>query len=153
MVAFGPGIITTVAGNGIIGYNGDNIAATSAELFYPGSVAVDGAGNLYIGDPNSCRMRKVTPGGTITTVAGTGTQGYNGDNIAATSAELSSPNGVAVDGAGNLYIADRNNGRIRKVTPGGTITTVAGNWNAGVQRRQHRRDQLKSLPTRERCGG
>jgi sugar lactone lactonase YvrE len=127
MVAFGPGIITTVAGNGNPGYNGDNIPATSAELSSPYSIAVDGAGNLYIADGGNARVHKVTPGGTITTVAGNGTPGYNGDNIPATSAELYDPAGVAVDGAGSLYIADLGNNRIRKVTPDGTITTVAGN--------------------------
>ena len=125
------GIILSVAGNGTQGYNGDNIAATSAELNYPAGVAVDGAGNLYIADTGNNRIRKMTPGGTITTVAGTGTTGYSGDNIAATSATLSSPYGVAVDGAGNLYIADYGNNRIRKVTPSGTITTVAGNGTYG----------------------
>jgi sugar lactone lactonase YvrE len=124
------GIISTVAGNGTAGYNGDNIAATSAKLNYPTSVVMDGAGNLYIADFDNSRIRKVTPGGTITTVAGNGTQGYNGDNIAATSAELS-PYGLAMDGAGNLYIADGYNNRVRKVTPGGAITTVAGNGTAG----------------------
>ncbi len=130
MVAFGPGIITTVAGTGTPGYNGDNIAATSAELKMPYGVAVDSAGNLYIADLSNNRIRKVTPSGIIT-VTGNGTPGYNGDNIAAVSAELSLPNGVAVDGAGNLYIADTNNSRIRKVTPDGTITTVAGNGTPG----------------------
>ena len=130
-VAFGPGTITTYAGNGTLGYNGDNIAATSAELYYPNGVAVDGSGNLYIADYENNRIRKVTPGGTITTVAGTGAGGYNGDNIAATSAELCYPVGVAVDGSGNLYIADYDNYRIRKVTPDGTITTVAGTGGYG----------------------
>ncbi len=127
LVAFGPGTISTVAGNGTAGYNGDNIAASSAELTHPNRIAMDGAGNLYIADTNNARIRMVTPGGTITTVAGNGTAGYNGDNIAATSAELDVPYGVAVDGAGNLYIADENNQRIRMVTPSGMITTVAGN--------------------------
>ena len=132
MVAFGPGIISTVAGNGTVGYSGDGGSAVSSELAYPMGVAVDGAGNLYIADGYyNNRIRKVTPGGTITTVAGNGVAGYNGDNIAATSAELSDPSGVAVDGAGNLYIADLGNSRIRKVTPDGTITTMAGNGTAG----------------------
>jgi hypothetical protein len=130
-VAFGPGIITTSAGNGTYGYSGDTAAATSAELANPYGVAVDGAGNLYIADNANNRIRKVTPGGTITNVAGTGTAGYNGDNIPATSASLAYPGGVAVDGAGNLYIADYGNNRIRKVTLGGTITTVAGTGTAG----------------------
>jgi sugar lactone lactonase YvrE len=125
------GTITTVAGNGTAGYNGDNIAATSAQINTPTGVAVDGAGNVYVADLNNQRIRKVTPSGTITTVAGNGTGGYNGDNIAATSAELYAPAGVAVDGGGNLYIADARNCRIRKVTPDGIIGTVAGNGTAG----------------------
>jgi sugar lactone lactonase YvrE len=125
------GNITTVAGNGTPGYNGDNIAATGAELDYPWGVAVDGLGNLYIADWSNSRVREVTPNGTITTVAGTGTRGYNGDNIPATSAEVGYVPAIAVDGAGSLYIADASNYRIRKVTPGGTIATVAGTGTAG----------------------
>jgi sugar lactone lactonase YvrE len=119
------GTITTVAGNGFCGYNGDNIAATSAALCYPVGVAVDSAGNLYIADEANQRIRKVDASGTITTVAGNGIWGYNGDNIAATSAELATPLGVAVDSAGNLYIADDDNERIRKVDASGTITSMA----------------------------
>ena len=130
LVAFGPGTISTFAGTGTAGYNGDGIAAITAELYNPIGVAMDGAGNLYISDYNQ-RIRKVTPGGTISTVAGTGTAGYGGDNGPATSAQLSYPFGIAVDGAGNLYIADRLNNRVRKVTPGGTISTVAGTGTAG----------------------
>jgi len=127
------GIITTVAGNGSGGYNGDNIAATSAQLSNPYGVAVDGAGNLYIVDNGNDRIRKVTAAtGIITTVAGNGTFGYAGDNGAATSAKLNTPQGVAVDGAGNVYIADAFNERIRMVTATtGIITTVAGTGTAG----------------------
>ena len=116
------GVITTVAGNGTEGFGGDNGPATSAQLFNPGGVAVDAAGNLYIGD--SWSIRKVS-NGVITIVAGTGTPGYSGDNGPATSARLSDPLGVAVDSSGNLYIADAGNNRIRKVS-NGVITTVAG---------------------------
>ena len=121
------GIITTAAGNGIAGYNGDNLAATSAGLNYPTGVAVDASGNLYIVDSNNNRIRMVS-GGIITTVAGNGAAGYNGDNIAATSAACN-PTDVAVDFSGNLFIADQGNQRIRKVS-GGIITTVAGNGTA-----------------------
>src|SRR5271157_2356151 len=119
------GTITTIAGNGMQGFSGDGGPATSASLTYPAGVAVDPAGNLYIADSYNNRIRKVS-GGTITTVAGNGAYGFSGDGGPATSASLYWPQGVAVDSAGNLYIADTGNQRIRKVS-GGTITTVAGN--------------------------
>ncbi|MCP2297176.1 NHL repeat-containing protein [Nocardia amikacinitolerans] len=125
------GVITTVAGTGTGGYNGDNRPAINADLNEPCGVAVDGAGNLYIADLFNERVRRVDPAGVITTVAGAGTQGYNGDNQPAIIAELSQPCGVAVDGAGNLYIADRYNQRVRRVDPAGVITTVAGTGTAG----------------------
>jgi len=132
-LAYTPGTITTVAGNGTGGYSGDSGAATSAKLWAPYGVAVDGAGNLYIADSNNSRIREVTVAtGIITTVAGTGSGGYTGDSGAATSAKLYYPNGVSVDGAGNLYIADFGNNRIRKVTAAtGIITTVAGTGTGG----------------------
>jgi uncharacterized repeat protein (TIGR01451 family) len=125
------GIITTVAGNGMQGYSGDEGFATAAELSWTSGVAVDGSGNLYIADQYNNAVRKVSPAGIITTVAGNGTQGFSGDAGRATSAELNLPCGVAVDGAGNLYIADQGNNRIRKVSAAGIITTVAGNGTAG----------------------
>jgi sugar lactone lactonase YvrE len=133
MVSVATGMITTVAGNGTRGYNGDNIAATSAELNQPYSVLADAAGNVYIPDELNQRVRMVTAAtGVITTVAGTGTLGYNGDNIAATAAELSDPEGLAMDGAGNLYISDNGNRRVRVVAAGtGMITTFAGNGTEG----------------------
>jgi sugar lactone lactonase YvrE len=124
------GIITTVAGT-TLGFSGDGGAATSAQLVNPWGVAVDGAGNLFIADTSNNRIRKVTVDGIITTVAGTGTRGFSGDGGPATSAQLSVPEGVAVDGAGNLFIAEFNNQRIRKVTAAGIITTVAGTGISG----------------------
>ena len=108
------------------GFSGDGGPATSARLYAPDGVAVDGQGNVYIADSDNHRVRKVSPGGTITTFAGTGMQGFSGDGGPATSAQLRYPHGVAVDGQGNVYIADCDNGRVRKVSPGGTITTFAG---------------------------
>jgi uncharacterized protein (TIGR03437 family) len=125
------GIITTVAGNGSYGYSGDGGPATSAQLYNPLGVAVDAAGNLYIADSANSRIRKVATNGIITTGAGSGSIGYSGDAGPATSAQLRGPSGVAVDAAGNLYIADAGNSRIRKVATNGIITTVAGNGSPG----------------------
>ncbi len=121
------GTITTVAGDGNCCFGGDGGLATSAQLLYPAGVAADASGNLFIADTDNNRVRKVSAAGVITTVAGDGTYGYSGDGGAATGAELGYPSGVAVDSAGNLYIADTNNNRIREVSSGGIITTVAGN--------------------------
>jgi trimeric autotransporter adhesin len=123
------GIITTAAGNGSVGSSGDGGQATSAQLSSPNAVAVDSAGNVYIDDTGNNRIRKVTPAGVISTVAGNGSQGYSGDGGPATSAQINGTNAVAVDTIGNLYIADSN--RVRKVTPAGTISTVAGNGSPG----------------------
>ncbi len=127
------GILSTVAGNGVPGFLGDGGAATAAELYYPTAVAVDGAGNLYIADSNNNRIRKVTAGTSfITTIAGNGTAGIGGDGGLGPLAQLNNPQGVAVDAAGNVYIADTNNYRVRKVTAGtGIITTLAGNGIGG----------------------
>src|ERR1035437_6482117 len=123
------GILTPIAGNGTRGFSGDNGPATSAQLSGPSGFAVDSAGNLYIVDQFNYRVREVSSG-VITTVAGNGTHGFSGDNGPATSAQLNFghggyPSGIAVDSAGNLYIADSGNARIRKVS-NGVITTVAG---------------------------
>src|SRR4249919_667262 len=118
------GVITTVAGNGNAVFSGDNGAAVNAGLPGPAGLVVDGNGNLYIADMVNHRVRKVTLGGTITTVAGTGTPGYSGDFAAATSALLAAPTDVDMDAAGNLYITDFGNQAVRKVATNGVINTV-----------------------------
>jgi|HubBroStandDraft_6_1064221.scaffolds.fasta_scaffold93207_2 sugar lactone lactonase YvrE len=123
--------ITTVAGTGAAGSGGDGGPATSAQLNGPYGVAVDVAGNLYIADTNNNRIREVS-GGTITTVAGNGTVGSGGDLGPATSAQLYHPMGVAVDGSGNIYIADTDNQRVREVVSGsGLIITREGTGQVG----------------------
>ena len=126
-------IITTFAGNGIHGYCGDNGAATSACLndSFGGQITVDAAGNIFIADADNNRIRKVNTSGVISTIAGNGIGGYSGDGGPATSASLSTPIGVAVDGLGNIYIADFVNNRIRKVDTSGVISTIAGNGDLG----------------------
>jgi sugar lactone lactonase YvrE len=126
------GTITTVVGSGQVGAGGDGGPAVSAQLHpqcganYPAGIALDRAGDLFIADSGNNRVRMVTPAGVITTVAGSGVQGFGGDGGPATAAQLAFPTGVAVDASGTLYIADALNHRVRMVTPDGTITTIAG---------------------------
>jgi trimeric autotransporter adhesin len=125
------GVIETVAGNYTSGFSGDGGPATEAKLNNPNGVAVDSTGNLYIADYGNNRVRMVTAAGVIRTVAGNGTEGYSGDGGLATEAKLNNPNGVAVDSAGNLYIADSGNNRVRIITAAGVIRTIAGNGTSG----------------------
>ncbi len=125
------GGITIIAGNRQKGFSGDNGPAVEARLNYPEDLAVDAYGNIYITDTWNNRIRKVDPNGVITTIAGTGQPGYSGDGGPATSAGLKGPRGVALDSRGNIYIADTDNNRIRKIGPNGTITTIAGNGLLG----------------------
>ncbi|MEK5468799.1 S-layer homology domain-containing protein [Paenibacillus sp. FSL R7-0210] len=125
------GTISTLAGTGTGGYSGDGGAATSARLNYPYEVAVDSSGNVYIADTFNHRIRKVDTTGNISTLSGTGTEGYSGDGGAATSAQLNKPYGVAVDSSGNVYIADTINHRIRKVDKTGNISTLSGTGTEG----------------------
>ena len=120
------GIITTIAGTGEVGYSGDGGSAVAARLNLPGDVAIDGSGNLYITDTWNHRIRRVDATGMITTIAGTGEQGYGGDGGPAVAARLEGPVAVAVDGAGKLYITDKGNRRIRRVDATETIATIAG---------------------------
>jgi uncharacterized protein (TIGR03437 family) len=125
------GTITTVAGNGQRGFSGDGGPAVEAQLGAAADVGVDAVGNLYIADPVNQRIRKVSPDGIISTVAGSGQRASGGDGGPASEAQLNLPGGVAVDAAGNLYIADSSNFRIRRVTADGIITTVAGSGTPG----------------------
>ncbi|MEV4432572.1 NHL repeat-containing protein [Streptomyces sp. NPDC049585] len=125
------GVIATVAGTGAAGYVSDGGPAPLTRLNLPLGLAVDKQGNLYLADRHNHRIRKVTPDGTITTVAGNGQAGYVSDGGPAVATRISDPVDVAVDDAGNVFIADTGNHRIRKVTPAGIITTVAGNGEAG----------------------
>jgi sugar lactone lactonase YvrE len=123
--------ITTVAGNGTNAYSGDGGAATNASFGSPSGVALNAASNLFISDYSGNRIRKVGPNGIITTVAGNGAASYAGDGVAATNTSLNGPKGLTVDAAGNLFIADYWNQRVRKVGTNGIITTVAGNGSTG----------------------
>ena len=125
------GTITTVAGTGVAGYSGDGgPAAPFSQLNSPNGISLDAAGALYIADTNNYAIRKVTPDGTITSVVGDGKLGYGGDGEPADTGQLAFPYGVATDTAGNLYVADSWNSRIRKVNSGGMLSTYAGNGTA-----------------------
>ena len=131
----GTGVLTLVAGTGVAGFSGDDGLAINAQLNNPAGIAVDAAGSVYIADAGNNRIRRVS-NGVIATVAGSGPAGldfesFGGDNGPAANARLANPRGVAVDPAGNLYIADRDNSRIRKVS-NGIITTIAGTGTFGV---------------------
>jgi sugar lactone lactonase YvrE len=120
------GTITTIAGTGVAGFSGDSGAAASAQLSNPTALALDSSGNLLIADTDNHRIRKIS-GTTITTVAGNGEQAFSGDGALATAAGIDSPNGVAVDAAGKIYIGDTRNQRVRVVDATGVISTLAGN--------------------------
>jgi sugar lactone lactonase YvrE len=126
------GKITTVAGTGKQGFSGDGGPATAAALSGPSGLAVDRASNLFIADFKNGRVRKVSPNGTISTVAGGGADDP-GDGGPSTAAMLATPAGLAVDSTGNLFIASQNSHRVRKVSPNGTITTVAGGGPGGLR--------------------
>ena len=115
--------ISTVAGSNNVG---ENIPATSAILIQAEGIATDPAGNIYVSDANNHRVRRIAPSGIITTIAGNGFAGFAGDGGPASSSQLNSPYGLALDLSGNLYIADLGNARIRIITPAGIISTIAG---------------------------
>ncbi|MGB9610402.1 MAG: hypothetical protein ACPL7M_05465, partial [Bryobacteraceae bacterium] len=118
--------IDNAAGNGAAGFAGDSGKAQDAQINFPLGLAIDKSGNVYIADQFNHRIRRIAPDGTITTVAGSGTQGSTGDDGPATSAQLNYPSGIAIDGSGALYITDTMNHVIRKVAVGGNITRIAG---------------------------
>jgi sugar lactone lactonase YvrE len=125
------GILTTIAG-GPPGFSGDNALATAAQLNLPTALALDASNNLYLADTGNHRIRKISAAGIISTVAGTGTQGFSGDSGPATSATIDSPTGLALDASNNLYLADTHNHRIRKITAAtGIISTLAGTGTLG----------------------
>jgi flagellar hook assembly protein FlgD len=126
------GTITTIAGTGTAGYSGDDGPATASRLNYPSGIAVAADGSVLIADRANHRIRKISPAGTITTIAGTGTAGFSGDGGPATAAQLNVPVGVAVTGDGSVLIADKANNRVRKMSPAGTISTLAGTGVAGI---------------------
>jgi sugar lactone lactonase YvrE len=125
------GIITTIAGNGTQGFSGDGGQAIDAGLYFPSGITFDSSDNLYVADSGNNRIRKVDTSGIITTIAGNGTQGFSGDGGQAIDAGLYFPSGITFDSSGNLYIADVNNHRVRKINTTGAITTVAGNGSGG----------------------
>lgn len=125
------GNISTFAGTGTAGFSGDGGPATSAQLNSPMGLGIDGSGNIYIADFYDHRIRKVATDGTISTFAGNGAAGFSGDGGPATSAKLNHPSGIAIDAAGNMLIADKNNHRIRKVNTSGVMSTIAGTGIAG----------------------
>ncbi len=120
------GIITTIAGTGTAGFKGDGGPAAEAQLNLPSGIALDKDGNIFISDRTNNRVRKIDTNGIITTYAGNGETGYSGDSGPAVKARVDRPFGLATDGKGNLFIADRGNNRVRKVNPSGIITTVGG---------------------------
>ncbi|WP_263381732.1 NHL domain-containing protein [Granulicella arctica] len=125
-VAIATGVITTFAGSGLQGFSGDGGPAIAAPIDSPSGLAVDVTGNLYLADMHNHRVRKVSVAGLISTVAGTGNAGFAGDGGVAAKALLALPRGLSVDAAGNVYVADANNQRVRRIAIDGTMTTVAG---------------------------
>lgn len=125
------GIINTIAGNGTAGYAGDGGAATAAEMRSPGGLSLDANGNIYFADEGNHRIRMINTLGVINLVGGNGTGSYSGDGGPATAAEIYEPYDVSLDGAGNIYIADLGNSRIREISVSGMMSTFAGTGTPG----------------------
>ena len=121
------GSVTTIAGSGVGGYLDG--AAADAKFQFPFGIAVDATGNIYISDIQNLRIRKISPAGSVSTLAGSGVSGFKDGDPG--TAEFDTMLGVSVDGAGNVYVADGNNNRIRKIAPSGTVSTLAGDGNPG----------------------
>jgi sugar lactone lactonase YvrE len=121
------GVVTTLAGSGTAGFS--NATGTNAQFRTPTSVAVDSSGNVYVGDYSNHCIRKITPAGVVTTLAGSGVSGFS--DATGTNAQFNNPRGVCVDTGGNVYVSDSQNHRIRKITPAGVVTTLAGSGTAG----------------------
>ena len=132
-VSIATGLISTIAGTGVAGFSGDGFPAIAAKVNAPCGIALDAAGNIYFSDQGNHRVRKITIAtGNISSVAGNGAGTYGSDGVAATSTSINNPAGIVLDGANNIYIADRDNNRIRKVTAAtGLISTIAGTGTAG----------------------
>jgi hypothetical protein len=145
------GIITTVAGNGAAGFSGDGGLATKAQLSGPSAIAIDATGNLFIADTGNRRIRKVSRDGIIATLAGNGTTGFSGDGGPAVSAQLSHPNSVSLDGAGNLLMGDSF--RIRKVSLDGIITTIPGTAELFAGEALVAMDRVDNLFAADSAGG
>jgi sugar lactone lactonase YvrE len=126
------GVISTIAGSSEAGFSGDGGPAVSAQLSSPSGLAVDAAGAVFVADTGNNRVRRISPTGVISTIAGSSEAGFSGDGGPAVSAQLSSPSGLWIDPNGNLFVADTGNNRIRRISPAGTITTVAGNGIATI---------------------
>jgi sugar lactone lactonase YvrE len=125
------GVLMTIAGTGIAGFNGDGGTAKKTQVNFPRGIVIDGKGNILFADVANCRIRKISPSKIVTTIAGTGTCGFSGDGLPATSAMINFPNGLSLDNSGNLYFADTFNQRIRKIDSAGIIHTLAGTGTAG----------------------
>jgi streptogramin lyase len=125
------GRISTIAGTGRPGYSGDGGPAAAGQLSWPSAIAIGGEGSVYVADTGNHRVRRIAPNGAISTFAGTGVSGYDGDGRPAAQTSLSAPRGLATGPDGSLYVGDSENHRVRRAAPDGIISTLAGNGDGG----------------------